>query len=189
MSTIGTCEEELADNLPSEVYQELEEEEIVRNAIVEALATDVPPPSDLPSVGGAEALEQEDAALLHDENAIPSDMAADAAPDGLPDSDTFRDNCIIDSIGSISCSLEPWLSWGVLGKLTTWPSHKPEAQRSMSVKCALHYKCSVAKKRNLGTDEKVLWWLYSAGVPTWPRDAREQLAAAESHRRQWVGLF
>lgn len=72
----------------------------------------------------------------------------------------------ISSSGYVHCPEPPWCEQvvGHIGRVTTWPSSKPLAQRSVSCRCYAHPKCSFAKSRAAISDEELYSWLLSGLV-------------------------
>ena len=79
--------------------------------------------------------------------------------------------------GYISCPIPPWDTVPNPGRLTTWPDHKPLAQRSVAVRCYLHSGCTVTKGRSRVTDDLLLKWLFSGEVV--PKTATAAYRAAK----------
>ena len=100
----------------------------------------------------------------------------------------------IGPTGDVSCGLAPFSAMRRVGRVSTWPDHKPEFERSASVLCNIHsgrgVKCQVAKVRRLCDDKKALTWLYS--VRSFPfRDAMtadERHSTAKDHMAVFKGM-
>ena len=67
----------------------------------------------------------------------------------------------------VVCSLPPWSSMTdkQIGRITTWPEHKPYELRSISCQCYRHSGCkSRAYKTRQATEQMLMTWLYSGKV-------------------------
>ena len=115
-------------------------------------------------------------------------MTAPPSPleDLLSDLERFVDAGTADADGFITCSLPPWASEGCLGRITDFPKDKPPSQRSITLKCALHDKCTTApRKRRVISDRMLLFWLYSVKLERFvSRDRSAELTA--EHNRQFA---
>ena len=90
--------------------------------------------------------------------------------------------------GHVSCSIAPWSARPVLGRITTWPQDREEIKRSVSLRCSLHPRCSVARARRRAPDELLLRWLYSQGCPADATPRGELEAQGKTHVAHWRGL-
>lgn len=91
---------------------------------------------------------------------------------------------VVSSSGHVSCPLSPFSSRAFWARITTFPDTAPMENRSVSCYCYLHPKCSVAKKRRMVSDEKLLEWAFS-GVdePGASRERRTELG--KTHKELW----
>lgn len=85
----------------------------------------------------------------------------------------------ISGLGYVKCPAAPWNCKATAGRLTTWPTEKPLSQRSVSMRCYYHPKCSVAKGRWQVTDNELLCWLLSVDTAA--------LEGAGSARKESLG--
>jgi hypothetical protein len=96
---------------------------------------------------------------------------------------------VVAASGEVRCDVAPWCGLSRLGRITTWPEDKPMHQRSASMRCALHPNCSVVKKRSTCSDEKLLTWLYSAGVPAAGLSSDERKQLTIDHKKLWTDMW
>jgi hypothetical protein len=69
-------------------------------------------------------------------------------------------------LGYITSPIGVWAGRAMVGRLTTWPAHKPVSNRSVSMKCYLHPGCTTpARARWKVSDDRLLLWLFSGVAP------------------------
>lgn len=95
----------------------------------------------------------------------------------------------VSQTGYIVCSIEPWRSIPALGRITTWPANRALEQRSSSMRCYLHPRCSVAKKRSDVTDDIYMRWLYSGTVLDPDATAERKKECAAEHMALFKQMF
>lgn len=111
--------------------------------------------------------------------------SADRAPPSL---EQLVEACTVTALGYVSCPLPPWDSRPVFGRITTWPTNKPVASRSVSCRCYTHTGCTTpAKRRWQVSDRQLLEWLLQGRVePEAGSDRRKALAA--EHRAAFAQI-
>lgn len=114
--------------------------------------------------------------------------AATAAPPHLPSSADYVANCDVSASGYVTTSLPPLSGVAIVGRITSWPAHKPEMSRSVSCRCYLHPGCtSPAKSRRAMPNEVLLRWLF-AGEHLPEGTAAEKKAAGREHMRLFAQI-
>lgn len=148
--------------------------------------------NDAPADGGPGAAGDE--ALGNDvDEALEAALAQGALPEAEGASEPLvqlsarelASRAVVSGMGYTTCGEAPWSEIASIGRITSWPAIKPEAQRSTLVRCYLHSGCvSPAKARWRVSNEDLLTWLF---MGTWERDAsasrKKQLAA--QHKKMW----
>lgn len=135
-----------------------------------------------PEVGDGDVDEEE---LLAE---LVANLAKEPEPAAGPTPAAAAAACAVSKLGYVTCSLEPFKSKNVIGRITTWPENKPLNNRSVACRCYLHPKCSGALPRRVVEDEALLLWLCSA---KWEDAADEQRKAdlREQHTTLWKDMF
>ena len=86
-------------------------------------------------------------------------------------------NCKVSESGYVTCPVPPWDA-RTLGRITTWPKTKDEADRSTSCKCYIHSGCfSPAKLTKDCSQEFLLRWLLGGKIPA--------PGASTDRKREW----
>ena len=88
----------------------------------------------------------------------------------------------VDDLGYVTCPVDPWQKFPVLGRITTWPKQSPLEKRNVSCKCYMHVECSTpARRRRAVTDEQLLRWLFGGKCePLCTRGRSEELQKEHS---------
>lgn len=139
----------------------------------------------------------EDAALLAEDleaqvaaaEGSPAESSGEGAGEALDPAVVAAAAATISPTGYVSSSAGAWSEVAMVGRITTWPAHKPEETRSVSCRCYVHTNCrSPARRRFAITNEDLLRWLFSAvREPGAPRARQQELA--KQHQAQWQVLF
>jgi hypothetical protein len=95
----------------------------------------------------------------------------------------------VSSTGYVSSPAGIWSTLGSIGRVTSWPAHKPMLVRSVSMKCYLHPGCtSPAKGRSKVSDQFLLEWLF-AGVHEPGAASGRKKELGSLHRALFVTRF
>ena len=89
---------------------------------------------------------------------------------------------VVDFDGWISCPIEPWASFGVVGRLTTFPQWKPPAKRTTRIQCRMHPGCVFARSSHKLPSDLAKRWLFSCEPPTPFTPLGEVMAERSTHR-------
>ena len=98
---------------------------------------------------------------------------------------------VIGPGGYVTCPLLSWDKVKIIGRLTSWPAHKPEIERSWSMKCMLHPGCSSpAKRRHAVSNELFLSWLFQGSLIRLDPAATQEQQKRDgvAHRALWPAL-
>ena len=113
--------------------------------------------------------------------------AAEAPP--VPTVADLVTSAEVDRAGYVTSPIHPW-GRRAIGRITTWPAHKPLENRSVSAKCYLHPGCaSPAKSRRTCSDAVLLEWLMSGQVPPPGATHEVKQAMIAAHRAQFAAIF
>jgi len=118
----------------------------------------------------------------------PEEVAEISERAPLPTFEEFRRACRVDAQGYVTCSLEPWAVYPTLGRITSWPKRKPEAERSSSCHCNIHRECKVARKRSEAADDTYLRWLHAGTVPEDGGAPVDLVVLGRNHGMTWYGI-
>lgn len=116
------------------------------------------------------------------EDASPVDGIEVVTPPPPPSPEQLADLCEVDDRGQVWCAIPPFSVYRPVGRITTWPESKPLEKRSVSIRCALHPKCNVAKSRSKVTDRELLVWLFSGDALGLGAASAEVAAAGQRHK-------
>lgn len=147
------------------------------------------PPAEV--TGLASAADQsvdEDAEQLLQALQADDEGAEEAAPSNTQ-LDVAVAACSISATGHISCTKAPWRERASLGRLTTWPASLPEDQRSISLRCTAHSRCSVAKKRKVVSDSLLIRWLLQGKRPPPLASCAEKDRSRDEHMALFRQMF
>ena len=99
-------------------------------------------------------------------------------------------HCHISDSGYVSCDVPPWDAVTTLGRITTWPKQKPEAERSISCRCYIHTQCFSAAKRTKHCSRDILLrWLLSGQIPA-PDSSRDRKRDwGDMHKRDFARSY
>ena len=122
-------------------------------------------PPDPETIGHEIAMEE---VALRDLDALaPADDASSppppppVVPEEIPSLDELVAEAVISAAGFVSHIREPFCSMPSIGRITQYPSHLPPDKQSVSIRCAMHSRCSVTRMRKSWTDAQLLAWLLS----------------------------
>lgn len=91
--------------------------------------------------------------------------------------------------GYISSPVGVWAGRPMVGRLTTWPEHKPIPNRSVSVRCYLHTGCCTpARARGKVSDDRLREWLFSGVIPEVGASAARKRELAAAHRKLFAEI-
>jgi hypothetical protein len=141
--------------------------DVIRD-LAEGLAEDAIP-SDLPSGAGEGADEppfSEDELIMGAvvAAAVEEEAEASGGPSSSssgPDRTTIIAAASQDGLGYVKCTLAPWSSVPMVGRITAWPPGKAPDKQSVAIRCYMHPACSVTRKRSAYSDDQLLNWLFS----------------------------
>lgn len=86
-------------------------------------------------------------------------------------------SCRMDGLGYIKTDVLPWAAYTNVGRITAWPKGKPPDRTNVAVRCYMHPKCSLSRKRDKVTDQDLTNWLFSV-VPCPATATRAEVQAA-----------
>lgn len=184
-------------NVPDDVIEDLGE------AILEAHGINFPGDSMSPGVGET-ANQGEDGEVVEgdliyaaacdegegqqgDEDGSAEELEEDAR-DGQLSAQDYVAFAVVNEEGRVSCPMEPFARFPCIGRLSCYPAGAPLNRQNVAMRCNLHDKCSVTRKRVRFTDAQMLRWLL-AGVPITEENRAQAAELQKQHKIQAVVML